>query len=489
MGGGPFGRATARIRALVVPGLEIALGLAGSIAMLAGASAALANTESELVETAFLTVLVIFLGGFVVRLDRGYLRLTMIGTQAASMVLPPPLAGLVGLVAGLSWVRHGPDGYRYVGVGATIFWTSTASLLRTEIGVSSPLYMVAGLLTVAVWMTLVNWAHTLSSLAVVTGEPVNEIARSAFTRAFVAAFVYFALAAVLIANMINGSLGGYLLAAVVALLSVTLTETLDERRRRAALEAQVADSQRYLGYSRAMEGVAHSLRHQLAISKGYLEDVLEARLAAQPRGRALAAKSSTDAALQILDRLSASASPKLAVARDPVNLKDIALAAAELVRGRAEGQGTRIEVTGKQRPVRVPADPILLRDVTTELSINALDAVQKGGTVTLTVGKRRGGWGALSVADTGPGISDDEREHLFEPHYTTKAGGTGMGLFTAFGVVHEHRGKLVYEGGQKRGAVFTILIPTAGVSAEAAEPIAVAGDGLNPAVVAERLSR
>lgn len=405
------------------------------------------------------------------------------------MILPPPLAGLIGLVAGISWVRHGPAGYRYLGVGATIFWTATASLIRTELGASSLLLTIAGLVLVALWMTALNWIHTLSSLAFLTREPVLEIARSAFSRAFVAAFVYFSLAAVLIANTINGSLGGYLLAGVVALLSVTLTETLAERRRRAALEAQVADSQRYVGYSRAMEGVAHSLRHQLAITKGYLEDVLEARIAAPARGRALAAKSSTDAALQILDRLSASANPRLEIAREPVNVREIAEAAAGLVRGRAESQGTRVEVKGKQRPVRVTADPILLRDVATELCINALDAVQHGGSVTLTVGKRRGGFGALSVADTGPGISDAEREHLFEPHYTTKPEGTGMGLFTAFGVVQQHKGKLVYEGGHRRGAVFTILVPTAGVSAEVAEPVSVAGDGLNPAVLAERLSR
>ena len=338
-------------------------------------------------------------------------------------------------------------------------------------------------------MTLANWAVNLVGLSLLTGEPIPRAIRAAFSRAFVAAFVYFSLAAVLIAHMVDGSVGGYLLAGVVAILSVTLTETLDERRRRASLEAQVADSQRHMGYSRAMEGVAHSLRHQLAITKGYLEDVLESAITAQARGRAQAAKSSTDVALQILDRLAAGASPKVEIAREPLELKEIAAAAAELVRGRADAQGTRIEVTAKQRPVRVSADPLLLRDVVTELCINALDATQKAGSLRLTVGKRRGGWGALSVADSGPGVSAAQREHLFEPHFTTKPAGTGMGLFTAFGVVHEHHGKLVYEGGQKRGAVFTILIPTVGASDEAPEPIAVSGDGLNPAVLAERLSR
>jgi signal transduction histidine kinase len=136
----------------------------------------------------------------------------------------------------------------------------------------------------------------------------------------------------------------------------------------------------------------------------------------------------------------------------------------------------------------VSADPGLLREVVTELLLNALDAVGKGGRIALVIGKRRGGWGALTVGDSGPGITEEQREHLFEPHYTTKPAGTGMGLFTAFAVVHEHRGKLVYEGGDKPGAVFTILLPTAS-SAESPEPVAIAGDGLNPALLAERFSR
>jgi signal transduction histidine kinase len=443
----------------------------------------------ELVTAAFLGMTAVLLGMFVVRLDRGYLRLTMIATLSAAMTLPPALAGAVGLIAGLSWVGNGPKGYRYAGVGAGVFWTAGASFVRLQVGSTSLEHVVAGFVTVAVLMTLSNWAINLIGIRLLTGESIRNAAKAAFTREFIAAFVYFSLAAVLIANMIDGSLGGYLLAGVVAVLSVTLTETLDERRRRAALEAQVADSQRYAGYSRAMEGVAHSLRHQLAISKGYLEDLIEGRLARQPRGRAQAAKASTDAALQMIDRMSASANPKLELAPEPINLNDIGVAAIELVRGRAEGQGTRLAMSGKLKPLRVSGDPSLLREVVTELCINALDATGPGGGVTLSLGRRRGGWAALSVIDTGPGIAEDQREHLFEPHFTTKPGGTGMGLFTAFGVIQQHGGKLVYEGGQKRGTIFTILIPTAQGSAQAPEPVAVAGDGLNPVVLAERLSR
>jgi signal transduction histidine kinase len=333
-------------------------------------------------------------------------------------------------------------------------------------------------------MTFANWLVNLIGLAVLTDEPIQKTVRAIFSRSFLAAFVYFALAATLISSVIDGSLRGYLLALVVALLSVTLTETLAERRSREALEAQVADSQRHLGYSRALEGVVHSLRHQLAISKGYVEDVLEARLGPQVRGRALGAKASTDAALQMLDRLSASASPRVEIDDEPINLGEVAIASAEMVRGLAAGQRTRVEMAAQVRPVLANGDAAMLREVVTELVINALQAVGHGGWVKLTVGTRRGGWASLSVADSGPGISEEQRDRLFEPHYTTKPAGTGMGLFTAFGVIREHGGQLIYEGGAKDGAVFSVLVPLATPSAKGAEAVAEPGDGLNPLRIA-----
>ena len=468
------------------PWFETALALVGSAAIIYGPLTS-SGFEAQLGKASFLTALSLGLGLFVVRLDRGYLRLTMIATQAAAMTLTPALAGSVGLVAAASWVPHGPKGHRYAGIGATVAWTAGASYLRLRIGTASVFDEVLGLLAVAVVMTLANWIVNIVGLFMLTDEPIRRTMALIFSRPFVAAFAYFSLAAVLLSYLMDGSVRGYVLALVVAFLSVTLTESISERRSRAALEAQFADSQRHVGYSRAMEGVAHSLRHQLAISKGYLEDVLEARLAAQPRERTQAAKTSTDAALQILDRLSASASPKVQIGDKPVNLRDVATASVDLVHGRAEGQGTRLLVVGKSRGVQVSGDPVLLREVVTELLINGLDAVGNGGSATVSVGKRRGGWGSLSVADTGPGIPESQREHLFEPHFTTKPAGTGMGLFTAFGVLREHGGKLIYEGGPKRGGVFTILVPTAGESVDVHKTVAVTGDGLDPSMVAKRL--
>ena len=108
--------------------------------------------------------------------------------------------------------------------------------------------------------------------------------------------------------------------------------------------------------------------------------------------------------------------------------------------------------------VRVRADPLLLREVITNLVNNAIDAVGPHGHVELRTGRRGNGSPYFSVVDDGPGVPDESRHHLFEPHFTTKEGGTGLGLFMSFGIVREHQGELQYTG-SSRGAAFTVVLP------------------------------
>jgi two-component system, sporulation sensor kinase E len=101
---------------------------------------------------------------------------------------------------------------------------------------------------------------------------------------------------------------------------------------------------------------------------------------------------------------------------------------------------------------------LLLREVITNLVNNAVDAAPMNGRVELRTGRRSNGWPYFSVVDNGLGVPDDNRHHLFEPHFTTKEGGTGLGLFMSYGIVKEHQGDLKYEG-NRRGAVFTVTLP------------------------------
>jgi two-component system NtrC family sensor kinase len=71
----------------------------------------------------------------------------------------------------------------------------------------------------------------------------------------------------------------------------------------------------------------------------------------------------------------------------------------------------------------------------------------------------RPGWIRLVVADTGPGIAETDLPHLFEPFYTTKPAGTGLGLAVSYGIVQDHQGVIEVGSTPGHGATFTLAFP------------------------------
>jgi signal transduction histidine kinase len=94
------------------------------------------------------------------------------------------------------------------------------------------------------------------------------------------------------------------------------------------------------------------------------------------------------------------------------------------------------------------------------LLVNAADAMPGGGTIEVG-GSRGGGLVELWVRDTGAGIDPEDLPHIFEPFYTTKEHGTGLGLATVHGIVHGHGGLIAVSSERGRGATFSVKLPAA----------------------------
>jgi signal transduction histidine kinase len=91
---------------------------------------------------------------------------------------------------------------------------------------------------------------------------------------------------------------------------------------------------------------------------------------------------------------------------------------------------------------------------------NALDAMPQGGTITLT-GQSTANQVQLSVRDTGSGIPSERLEAIFEPLYTTKPGGTGLGLYIVQEIVRAHEGQITVQSTEGCGTTCTITLPRA----------------------------
>jgi signal transduction histidine kinase len=431
----------------------------------AAASLATVQSSDNLALTIYLGTMAATVMFASVAVEHGTMNLATIPLQSAAVMLNPRDTLLVALIASVGSVARRPGAIPMV--AGRIYWTTVPELLRTTSFVNT-LPREAQLLIVVITFTTVNWIIVGLVLSFARREPIIIIWRRTLTRTWVWILGYFTLAVALLVHVLDGSAAGYGFGLIVAALSLALSDTVATRRARALLERQITDADRHLLYSRAVEGVLHNLRNHLAAISGHLDNVRAAGLSDDERLSIAVSRSATVDALAETERLAAGASPKIMVADAPIDLRLLAEYACLVAEPQARLERVQLVRDSDPTPLWVTGDPLLLREVLTNLLVNAIDASREGGTVRITCGTRSDNC-FVRISDDGPGITPDNRQHLFEPHFTTKEHGTGMGLFVSYGIVREHQGRLLYEG-DKRGAVFTVVLPPAPSATEPVPP-------------------
>jgi signal transduction histidine kinase len=128
------------------------------------------------------------------------------------------------------------------------------------------------------------------------------------------------------------------------------------------------------------------------------------------------------------------------------------------VKVRATQQRVQANLTLPGDAVTVSADAEQLQAVLVNLFLNALDALKTEGRIDVDLVRTDGAF-ELRIRDTGPGISPEIRNRLFQPFATSKPQGTGLGLFLASRILDEHGGSIRAENVPGGGACFTIRLP------------------------------
>lgn len=239
-----------------------------------------------------------------------------------------------------------------------------------------------------------------------------------------------------------------------------LAHTLDERTK--ALEelktaqAHLVQAEKMAGLGTLAGGVAHEFNNLLGGILGCLESA-----------RAGTDDPSVHDDLAMAQRTAARAaelvSALLGVARpgpgrfEPVRLEavldDVLRAAAVTARQR------KIEITREldASPV-VDGDEGQLHQVALNLVTNALQAVDDGERIRVRLAVEDGR-ALIEVRDSGPGVDPDDRGRVFEPFFTKRSGGTGLGLFVSYGIVERHGGRIEVDEAPEGGARFSVRLP------------------------------
>jgi two-component system, cell cycle sensor histidine kinase and response regulator CckA len=243
---------------------------------------------------------------------------------------------------------------------------------------------------------------------------------------------------------------------------------------RLRLEDQLRQSQKMEAIGRLAGGVAHDFNNILTVILGHVSlaqgrpDFHAARHdLEQIRGAAERAASLTHQLLAFSRRQPLQAQPLdlgRTVTETAAMLRPLLGGEIALVVENAEPQGT------------VLADPGQLSQVVLNLAVNARDAMPRGGTLRIAtrdvelaavagrqedVGVPAGSYVSLAVSDTGVGMDAETRAHIFEPFFTTKEQGTGLGLATVYGIVHQSGGHIAVESQLGAGTRFTVYLPHA----------------------------
>jgi PAS domain S-box-containing protein len=140
------------------------------------------------------------------------------------------------------------------------------------------------------------------------------------------------------------------------------------------------------------------------------------------------------------------------------SLNDVVRETLELLRPEIENRGIAVEEKLSNKLPLAPTDFAQMKQVVVNLSKNAIQAMTRGGVLTLqTESGQDGVW--LIVADTGGGIPQELLNRIFEPFYTTKKRGSGLGLMIVQRIVRDHGGRIELESHVGKGTVFRIWLP------------------------------
>ncbi len=247
-----------------------------------------------------------------------------------------------------------------------------------------------------------------------------------------------------------------------------------EQQMRQQFEGRLRNADRLAGLGRLSAGLAHEIGTPLNVISGRAESLTRHLGDNDPAVRSLRDISTqTERIVHIMSDMLDFARMK-PPRRVPTSLEEVVRTVLDMAKPQLARGHVTVQVTLPPDLPLVVADADQLRQVCLNLALNALDAMQEGGTLSIAAAVRtgphpdRGGpvrrWAAVDFEDTGVGIPPENLDRLFDPFFTTKepGKGTGLGLSVSYGIVREHGGWFDVDSRPGQGTRMTFHLPIEG---------------------------
>lgn len=291
--------------------------------------------------------------------------------------------------------------------------------------------------------------------------------------------------------------------AISSIMSI-ITDISERKRAEEALrlsEEQLRQAQKMEAVGRLAGGIAHDFNNLLMAITGYSELLLERVGDNEPMWREIDEIRKAGVRAASLTRQLLAFSRRQVLQPKLLDLNTVVLSVERMLR-RLIGEDVELVTALGEELGKVKADPGQIEQVIMNLAVNSRDAMPGGGklvlrTANVDVSKGdasrsfdvpAGVWVMLSVSDTGTGMSEEVKAHLFEPFFTTREKGTGLGLATVYGIVRQSGGHVRVDSEPGRGTTMEIYLPrlsgTADLQEETSTPAGFSG-GRETILVAE----
>ena len=246
---------------------------------------------------------------------------------------------------------------------------------------------------------------------------------------------------------------------------------LGERVKRATLELeetqrQLFQSEKLAALGKLSAGIAHEIRNPLTSIKILIHSLVDEMATPASREKDLAViETEIEQVNKIIKQFLDFARPR-PPSLEPIDVRKVLEETLALIVYEMEAQEVLLEREYAPGLPPVPMDREQMKQVFLNLLLNAIQAMEQGGKLKVATalkhpvpGANRGSFAKISFQDTGKGIPEDVKGKVFEPFYSTKEGGIGLGLSIAQRIVEEHGGEIRLESSPGKGTVFYLTIP------------------------------